>query len=359
MIPYYVLIGAPLLFALFRSLSFDRPLHPFPQKNYTTAIFFFLYFLLLALRRADIGVDTSSYVQSFSRFVNLSFADAILTTRWEVGFVFITKCLTFFFSSPQLYLAVMAALCTYPVAYMLYHETEDDASSLVLFLIFPNFIMLFSGVRQSLAMAFAPLVYYAVRERRLWRALLLAAAASTIHTSALILFVMYPLYHMKLRPKHLFWLIPGYIFTFLNSTRLYFLIKPLFGESYAANYGELTQTGATTMIILFSLFIAYAFIAPNEELMDPDTLGLRNILVLVLFIQMFSTISPLTMRMNYYFLPFIPLLIPKITHRITRVDIHYVQLIKIGMFAFFLLYQFLKIHTTDSLGIYPYAFFWQ
>ena len=193
----------------------------------------------------------------------------------------------------------------------------------------------------------------------MWLSLLLAAIATMFHNSALILFVMYPLYHIRLRPKHLFWLIPGYIFTFFNSARLYRFLLPLFGQDYAARYDELTQTGATTMIILFSLFVAYAFTAPDETLMDKDSLGLRNILVLVLFVQMFAIVSPLTMRMNYYFLPFVALLIPKISHRITCVDRRYVQLIQIGIVAFFLIYQLIKIHTTDRLNIYPYKFFWQ
>lgn len=359
MIPYYVLIGTPLLFALFHSLSTGRPLHPVPQKNYTSVLFFFLYFLLLALRRSDIGVDTVGYLRGFTRFGDIPLAQAFSSSRWEPGFVAFTKILTYVVPNEQLFLALVAALSVFPIAYLFYHESEDDITGIALYLIFPNFMMLFSGMRQSLAMAFAPLIFYAVRRRRLWLSLLLAAIATTFHNSALILFVMYPLYHIRLRPKHLFWLIPGYIFTFFNSARLYRFLLPLFGQDYAARYDELTQTGATTMIILFSLFIAYAFMAPDETLMDKDSLGLRNILVLVLFVQMFATVSPLTMRMNYYFLPFVALLIPKISHRITCVDRRYVQLIQIGIVAFFLIYQLIKIHTTDRLNIYPYKFFWQ
>ncbi len=359
MIPYYVLMGAPLLFALFHSFSQDRPLHPLPKKNYTVLLFFVIYFVLLALRREDIGVDTASYVRVFERIDDYSWERATLSTRWEIGFVVFTKTLGLFISSPQIYLAVIAAICVFPLGYLYYHESEDDITAIALFLIFPVFIMLFSGLRQSVAIAFAPAVYYAARKRHLWRALLLAGIATLFHNSALVLFILYPLYHMKLRPKHLYWLIPGYLFTFFNSARLYFLITPLFGADYAARYNEITQTGGTTMIILFSLFVIYAFLAPDESKMDADCLGLRNILVLVLFIQMFSPISPLTMRMNYYFLPFVPLLIPKITHRITRINQRYVQLIKIGLALFFLVYHLLKIRSVDSLNIYPYTFFWQ
>lgn len=359
MIPYYVLMGVPLLFAMFHSLSLDRPLRPLPKKNYTAVLFFVMYFLLLALRRQDIGVDTESYVRIFERIKDYSWAQATVATRWEVGFLAFTKFVGLITSSPQVYLAIIAGLCIFPMAYLYFHESEDDVTAIALFFVFPVFIMLFSGLRQSLAMAFSPLIYYTTRKRQLWRSLLLAAVAVLFHKSAVVLFLMYPLYHITLRPKHLYWLIPGFIFTFFNSARLYFLFTPLLGEDYASRYNELTQTSSTTMIILFSLFIAYSFLAPDEKLMDKDTIGLRNILVLVLFIQMFSPVSTITMRMNYYFLPFIPLLVPKISHRITRIDRRYVQLIEIGMVVFFLLYHLLKIHTVDSLNIYPYRFFWQ
>ena len=63
--------------------------------------------------------------------------------------------------------------------------------------------------------------------------------------------------------------------------------------------------------------------------------------------------------MNYYFLPFVPLLIPKITHRFKRIDRRYAQLIQIGMATFFFIYYLQKTNHVDSLNIYPYSFFWQ
>ena len=76
-------------------------------------------------------------------------------------------------------------------------------------------------------------------------------------------------------------------------------------------------------------------------------------------ILLMAPISTVTMRMNYYYLPFVALLVPKISHRITRIDKRYVWLIEFGMTAFFMLYFFIKMHRVDTLNIYPYRFFWQ
>lgn len=361
MIPYYVLVGAPLLFSLFHALRNDRNgrLSTAPQKNYTIVVFFVLYFLLLALRHESIGVDLGGYIRSFTRLRNYSWGEAIQTSRWETGFVILTKFIGTFIASPQVYVAIIAALCVLPVAKLYYRESEDDITVMALFAIFPVFMMNFSGLRQAVAIAFTPAVYYAARERRLIRAILLSLCASLLHTSALVLLLIYPLYRMRLRPRHLWWILPSVAVFYVFSNPLYFLLSPLLGSEYASQYTALGSTGAVTMLILFLLFTLYAFLLPNEEQMDEDTMGLRNLLVIILLIQVFASISTLAMRLNYYFLILLPLLIPKVSHRITRMDVRYVQLIRIGIAAFFLLYYFFKIHTQDSLNIYPYAFFWQ
>lgn len=361
MIPYYVLIGAPLLFSFFHALYNGRNdrFPTTPSKNYTIVVFFVLYFLLLALRHEDIGVDLDGYVYSFTRFQNYSWNEAIISSRWETGFVLLTKFIGTFVASPQIYVAIIAALCVFPVARLYYRESEDDITVMALFVVFPVFIMNFSGLRQAVAIAFTPAVYYAAKNRRLLRAILLSLCAALFHTSALALLLIYPVYHMKLRARHLIWVAPAFVLFYFLRTTLYSVLLPLLGDDYATRYTTLTETGATTMLLLFIAFALYAFYAPNENLVDEDTRGLRNLLVLVTFIQTFATVSLFAMRLNYYFLILIPLLIPKISHRITRIDAHYVQLIRIGMAAFFLLYHLIKIHMYDSLSIYPYAFFWQ
>lgn len=362
MIPYYVLVGAPLLFSLCHALRDDRPgrlPRQLPKKNYTILLFFVLYFLLLALRREDIGTDFASYIRSFTRFRDYTWGEAFTTSRWEAGFVVLAKLIGIFTASPQVYAAIIAALCVFPVARLYYHESEDDVTVMALFTIFPVFLMNFSGLRQAIAIAFAPAVYYAARERKLVRAILLSLAATLFHTSGVTLLLLYPVYHMKLRAGHLLWIAPVFAFSYVFKSSLYFLLLPLFGSNYASRYAELSQTGATTMLILFALFTLYAFWGPNDEQLDEDTRGLRNLMVLVLFIQVFASISTLAMRLNYYFLVFIPLLIPRISHRITRMDVRYVQLIRIGIAAFFVMYYYIKIHTQDGLNIHPYAFFWQ
>ena len=75
---------------------------------------------------------------------------------------------------------------------------------------------------------------------------------------------------------------------------------------------SITQTGAFTMLILFAAFAVFAFLIPEDSALDAETIGLRNFLLLSVVLQMFAPLHTIAMRMNYYYIIFIPLLIPKI-----------------------------------------------
>jgi hypothetical protein len=64
------------------------------------------------------------------------------------------------------------------------------------------------------------------------------------------------------------------------------------------------------------------------------------------------------MRLNYYYILFIPVLIPRITSRFKWVSPFIRDVINIVMIVFFVGYYFISAASTDSLGIYPYVPFW-
>ena len=100
----------------------------------------------------------------------------------------------------------------------------------------------------------------------------------------------------------------GVVFVF-NKPIFEFVLQFL-GE-YGENYSY-EETGGYMMIVLFALFLLFSYIAPDESKMDKETIGLRNILVLTLTMQTFALANPVAMRMNYYNIMFIPLLLPRV-----------------------------------------------
>ena len=122
-------------------------------------------------------------------------------------------------------------------------------------------------------------------------------------------------------------------------------------ERYTNYAGDMISTGAYTMLILFSIFTVFSFVIPDEKRMDNETIGLRNFLLLSLVIQMFAPLHNLAMRMNYYYIIFIPLLIPKI---IAIRNKRWEQVAVLGrrvMVVFFFVYFFLSLQEHFALFV--------
>jgi hypothetical protein len=103
----------------------------------------------------------------------------------------------------------------------------------------------------------------------------------------------------------------------------------------------------------------FAFLIPDEFMLDAETIGLRNFLLLSLVIQMFAPLHMLAMRMNYFYIIFIPLLLPKIIACRSK---RWNQVAVLGrhvMVAFFLIYFFAGAFRGSALHVWPYHFFWE
>lgn len=358
MIPYYIMIALPFLMSVVQFESQARQLIT-KKKNYPILVFFAVYFLLLALRHAQIGSDTVRYLEVYEQITVTGWLDLTNVRESEFAYTLLNKLVSFVFDNKQVFLAVAAAITVIPLAKLYYEESENSMVSIALFLVYPVFMMNFSGIRQGLAISMGALAYFAVKKKKPIRFILVVLLAMSFHQSAFILLLMYPLYHMRMRPVHLPILIPIYALIFLFNDRVYRFVLPLLGDKYADRYDELGETGAYTMIILMVLFFLYAFIVPSKDQMDPVTWGFRNFLVLALVIQLFAPISPIAMRLNYYYIIFIPLLIPRITTRWKSVDPFITKVVNIVMIVFFIGYYILFTTKANSLNIYPYIPFWQ
>ena len=96
--------------------------------------------------------------------------------------------------------------------------------------------------------------------------------AISFHTSAFMLFFMYPIYHARITKKWLYAVVPLMLAVFIFSKKI-FLQMAMIAE-YLFDYEvELTETGAYTMLILFAMFAVLSFLIPDETLLDDETRG--------------------------------------------------------------------------------------
>ena len=186
----------------------------------------------------------------------------------------------------------------------------------------------------------------------------MAFLALSIHTSAFMLLFMYPLYHAKITKKWLYVVVPVLLVIWVFNRPIFSALSVII-EQFTKYEGGVSSTGAYTMLILIGLFTVFAFVIPDEAALDEETIGMRNFLLMTLVIQMFAPLHMLAMRMNYYYIIFIPLLMPKI---IACRSNRWKQIAWAGrhvMVAFFLVYFFISARSGGNLRVFPYHFFWE
>ena len=99
---------------------------------------------------------------------------------------------------------------------------------------------------------------------------------------------------------------------------------------------------------------------PRDEELTDEERGLRNIMYIVLVIQMFAPLNSVIMRINYYFLLLVPIIVTKIANKSRSRWGDVARTVNMVMCAFFIVYFFFNAYTDeDILRVFPYVAFWQ
>lgn len=351
---FYILLLVPIIIqhSRIKGMRLD-----YEKKNGMALAFFFLFLtVLIMLRHGSVGSDTLNYKQIFMYYSRVEW-ESLWSDDREYGFLFLTKLISTFSQEPQFYLAVVAifgSLMIYPA----YKRLCTDASlTIVLYCIMSTFVMMFSGIRQMIAIGMGFVVYEFTRRKKLIPFILSVLVAMSFHTSAFMLAFMYPLYHARITKKWLYVMVPLLALCFAYNRQIFGSLALILQE-YTEYDAEISSTGAYTMLMLFCAFAVFSFLIPDERKLDEETIGLRNFLLLTFALQMFAPLHTLAMRMGYYYMIFVPLLLPRIIECRSR---RWNQVAILGrhvMVVFFLVYFFVSA-SGGALNVFPYHFFWE
>lgn len=357
MIPYFILIVWPLLIRLvadkYRFVFGKRIV--FQTRSASIDAFMLVFLLLLALRGIECGVDTRQYLRLFNRYSAQSFVGLVSSQTHELGYRLLNKLVGTVGGNYQLLLVITAVICVWPLWYFYKRESDKPLLTIALFLTVAPFAMYFSGIRQAMAMSMGVAAWYCTRNKKLWSFIAVVLLAIQFHTSAFILFALYPLYYANITKRWLWFVMPCMLLVYVFKTQIFNFLLVFMWKEYSA----ITETGATTVLMLLVVFGIYSYIIPDEKIMDKDTIAMRNILLCTITIQFFAMLHPLAMRMNYYFLIYIPALIPRIAGSSKTKYKQIAKLSVVVMTTFFLFYFINNgIRGSDDLNIFPYVPFW-
>lgn len=321
--------------------------------------FFLLLFVILGFRSYSVGSDTPVYYSIFSKALSFrTDLNLFFTSRFELGFLKLNKLVYGFSQNFTSLLLVYAFLGLALYFYVILKDSKDAYLSLGLFLSFRIYFMMFSNIRQPIAMGIVLLIFHLLKKDRWLISLVLIGIASSFHLSALVFLPMFFLKNFKFTKKFLTLTVLASIITYasLNSFLSVFFSKL---DKYSA-YQNSTFFSGDAKISLFLNFIIILLVFIIGEMSmygkekDKEYNFLRNTMIFALVWSFISINSAALNRGTLYYSQFLIIYLPYVTNKLSnrRIAEQYTWII---MIAFFVYNIVLMIYRPEFNIIIPYS----
>lgn len=299
------------------------------------------------LRSFTVGIDIKGYIETYPIIgklnINLYNFNNIKILNYESGYIILNKLLYSLGLNDRDFLIVIAAIIQIPIFYTVHKYSKNKFLSVLVYLSLGHFFMTFSGLRQSIVMSICFFSYVFIEDKKPVKFIVTILLACLFHKSAVFCLILYPLFYMKIDKKKLCYVALLFVIVFIFKNKFYeFMSSLYYGESFSID-----NTGAFTMLLIyvFLLYISYFWIYEFTDEKDKIIYnGLRNMLLILIFINIFARIGfPITL----YLTIFIPILIERIR-------------IKPKGFVYILIYIFLIYAFYSFMGemqTLPFSFF--
>lgn len=362
MTPYFVAYGLSIVASVFRSKDNSKSL---TRRNLPYCVIVALiWILLLGLRHPKMGIDLKfgdmyGYLGRFEYIASLRWRDLLSENvqHYERGYMLFNRLLGVLGDDYQILLFACALVCLVPVFVWICRNSEYPSLSLVIYLGLPCFLLNYSGLRQSLAIAITVSSIECIKDRKLIRFLILVALATTFHSSAWVFLAAYPIYHFKMGKaiSILTVFLPAISYVFRYP--LFYLLSGLFKENAKPD-----DNGAFMLFLVFWLVYFFAVVFGHER--DREELGLRNLFLVACVCQGMGGVYSIVIRVGYYYMVALVLLLPKIikNNRYTfswRWNSSGTLIMYLGIYICFAVFGLYCISNTYWAEANPYMFFWQ
>lgn len=354
---YYFMYAFLIVGAVFYSLSKGG----MAKRNY--CIFaFVLIFLMLAFRHPSMGRDlqygkAEGYLGMFE-IIGKSSWDKVLHyefLNYERGYIVFCKLFSFISMEQQTLLIACAFISISAVSYLVYKYSENPMLSFLIYLGLPVFLMNYSGMRQVLAISVTTISYVFIKNRKLIFFIAAVLLAATFHRSAIFFIIAYPIYYLKAMGK-MRWLTVGLLpIVYLLRDPLFRVLSRIFKDDAVPD-----NNSAVTLFIVFSA--VYIFTTVYSDKNNIHNEGLMNLFWLACVCQAFGGIYATAMRVGYYFMVYLILLLPEslmyIKENINDNNKTY-TVSTIAIYAAFIIYGLYSLYSASWAMSNPYHFFWQ
>lgn len=334
------------------------------KKVYFCAIISLQWILISGLRAPKIGADTAGYMRTFERVDGFSWqyifklvkdtyiygvtpsSPAENSLYKDPGYLIFQKIVHIFTDNTQIYLLIVAAIIFSSLAYFIYKNSEEPVFSYILFsTLFYSFYAI-TGIRQALATALIVFIGFEfIKERKIWKFVLIAVIAYTLHKSAIVFVPFYFLAVKKITWKYLGILSGLILFFFSLGSRFILSVGALLGYDRESVYHANTTT--YTMIMALVGIAVIVFFRRVQRRSQFKGMMLNGTLLAVA-LTFFTLIDQSMMRVQQYYALFLMFSIPDILNCFNKES----KTILRGMCIVILILYLIRNNPQ-------YMFFWQ
>ena len=355
MIVYYVAYG--MLFLLYCEKKIKNNSN---TKKTLSIVFFVIFTLLLGFRHPSMGVDlgygtSEGYLQSFKQISRMSWKTVLNLEsflNYERGYIIFNKILGILSDNVQILLFAIALISFALISRTLYKlsDNRNIFMAIIIYTALPCFLIQFSGLRQAIAIAICAIAMQFIESRKFIPFILLVLVASLFHTTALCFFPAYFAYVIPVNRKWRFGTFAILALIFVLRVPLFQVLVRLIGRSNSPDYN-----GAITLFLVFTLVYLFCSMFETE---DKRMNGYMNLFYLACVCQAFSGVYSSAMRMGYYYMISLSILLPMAIDNI--LEFRQRELVRLLVYVCFLAFGLYTLSSKTGWAMTnPYHFFWQ
>lgn len=343
-----------IYFCLYILIAFCMLLEQFFSKGKKIAFFLISLSIvcIVGLRNENMGSDIPGYLRSFKFLSELSLVQAWNLPpflNYEKGYVLFNSLLGKISTDVHFFLFACAFISFIPVVFFAYKNTTKFSSSMTIYLFLPPFLLLYSGLRQCLAIGLCMLSFEFVKKRKIVPFVLLVALATSFHTSAYLFFITYPLYVVRLDKDKRWATVFALLGVYMVKTTLFLIFAKLLRDN-----PHIDNNGAFTLNLFFISIYIFSFMLSKKTKKEE---GLINIFYVACFCQVFSSLNSNAIRAGYYFMLFLIPLLPIVIENFENENAKVIT--KIIFFVGFVCGGLFFISTGSWAQANPHSWFWQ
>lgn len=328
------------------------------NKKVYVAIVTLMLFVVAAFRSFQVGVDTQQFCEAYIR-IGREGAAAFNIERYEYLFTALCLGLNKLSGNYQLLIVVSSALCTMPVAYLIYECSENATMSFFLYVTMNMYFSSMNTMRQSMAIGVLAVGLVWFMRGKTWPFVVSALIASLFHQSAIFVLVLLFVRRLPFGKRELMLYFAAAAVVFMFSGPIVSLVASLYGretlysnEFMGSNYYGALINAAVSLVCCF-LCANYLSVSRKRGEEGVWDAFLMHGLMLWLVFDVFGMQVEIVGRLGMYFMLFVILAIPAALNRVPDNERRIV--IMVTGASFLVYFAVIGVMRPEWYGAIPYV----